>query len=967
MIKMKKNRLIKRAAIFFLSFILVFSNSLVLYADEFPEEEVGNEAGLDGEIPGDDGNNQDNPDEDEPGEQAPQENEPEEEDQNPQEPQDPQEPEEENEPQEEEKQEEEKKEEEKKEEEKKEEEKKEEEKKEEEKEQVFKITVDHDVLSFGTISTSDKPRPLSFQIKNDGSEEAVLGWSQTDSTGVFLLNMPQNVSIPLGPGQSIQGSVETASKKLESGDYSTTLLFTDLNHQTSQAKIDVSLRVEKAGPVVTKVKVRPGSVDMKQGGEADFTATVEGDNNPDTSVTWKIQGQNSSDTHISDDGTLYVGSDETASSVTVIAVSNQNDSFKDTAAAYISKDKYIVNADVEPSDAGYVTGKGSFSGGERTTLTAVAEKGYKFDEWLDSNGNYVTDSASFTTDKITKDLRYKAVFKQSEYEIKVKSADKEKGKVKGGGYVERGDSITIEAIPKDGYVFDGWFEKNKLVSNDRKLKIKDVKKSHVYVAEFKKDNYVVKLTAYPAEGGKTEGGGKYKNGSEVNLKSSAAKGYHFKGYVLNNQVISTSETYKITNLDRDLSITAYFEKDGAVNHVIKSGVANEGGVISPSGETPVTDGNSITYAIAPDNGYGILMVSVDGKQIGAVSSFTFENVKGDHSISVAFAPKENSVNDVQMSKIITTEEADRIAVAKLEKAGKDEEGQVSTVITADEYLKMLEEEAKNKEGDSQTIVVPQEQNLVGMDDTEDLPDVVDKYNPDTAEGVYQSLDITRETAEKLIDGGGDAILLNEAYELGYLDVIINNELMVPGKEGEVINLENDHTVENLQEVIRACLTKEEKLLMMEGKEVVVSFTISGAENPGEFEKKAMNGATGVSIDKYLYMTLIKSVDGVPSIVETLDTPMKITLKIPDEYKDSEAKFCIVRNHDGQVDVLEDLDDDPDTVTIMTDRFSPYALGHFSSGNTKMWFIVFFAGVALTIVTIFTYITLKDRRRKRRRA
>ena len=181
MIKMKKNRLIKRAAIFFLSFILVFSNSLVLYADEFPEEEVGNEAGLDGEIPGDDGNNQDNPDEDEPGEQAPQENEPEEEDQNPQEPQDPQEPEEENEPQEEEKQEEEKKEEEKKE-----EEKKEEEKKEEEKTQVFKITVDHDVLSFGTISTSDKPRPLSFQIKNEGSGEAVLGWSQTDSTGDFL-------------------------------------------------------------------------------------------------------------------------------------------------------------------------------------------------------------------------------------------------------------------------------------------------------------------------------------------------------------------------------------------------------------------------------------------------------------------------------------------------------------------------------------------------------------------------------------------------------------------------------------------------------------------------------------------------------------------------------------------------------------------------------------------------------------
>ena len=961
MIKMKKNRLIKKAAIFFLSFILVFSNSLILYADEIPEETE--EIGIpEGEIPENGDQGAPDPEEEDPGdgnggEEDPQVNEPEEE-------QNPQEPEEsgsESDPQEEERQEEEKQEE------KKEEEKKEEEKKEEEKVQVFKITTDHDVLSFGTVSTSDRPRPLSFQIKNEGSEEAVIGWSQTDSTGVFLLNMPQNVSIPLGPGNSIQGSVETVAKKLESGDYSTTLIFTDLNHQTSQAKIDVSLRVEKAGPVVTKVRVRPGSVDLKQGGEAEFTAVVEGENDPGTSVTWKIQGQNSSDTRISESGVLHVGSDETASSVTVIAVSDQNESFKDTAAAYIAKDKYIVNADVEPSDGGYVTGRGSFNGGERTTLTAVAEKGYKFDEWLDSDGNYVTDSASFTTEKITKDMRFKAVFRQSEYEIKVKSADKEKGKVKGGGFVERGESITIEATPNDGYVFDGWYEKNKLVSNEKKLKIKDVKKSHVFVAEFKKDSFVVKLTPYPAEGGKTEGGGKYKSGSEVNLRSTAAKGYHFKGYVLNNQIISTSENYKINKLDRDLSVTAYFEKDGAVNHLIKSGVANEGGVITPSGETPVTDGNSITYSIAPDNGYGVLMVSVDGKQIGAVSSFTFENVKGDHSISVAFAPKENSVNEVKMSKIITTAEADEIAVAKLKKAGKDEEGQVSKVITAAEYLKMLEEEAAKTEGDSETIVVPQEQNLIGMDDTEELPDVVDKYNPDTAVGVYQSLDITRETAEKLIDGGGDAILINEAYELGYLDVIINNELMVPGKEGEIINLENDHTVENLQEVIRACLTREEKLLLMEGRDVVVSFTISGAENPGEYEKKAMNGASGVSVDKYLYITLIKSVDGVPSIVEKLDTPMKITMMIPDEFKGSDTKFCIIRNHNGVVDVLEDLDDDPDTVTVMTDRFSPYALGHFSAGNTKIWFMVFFAGIALTIVIIFTYISMKDRRRKRRRA
>ena len=54
------------------------------------------------------------------------------------------------------------------------------------------------------------------------------------------------------------------------------------------------------------------------------------------------------------------------------------------------KSPFFMNA------GGYVTGRGSFNGGERVTLTAVAEKGYKFDEWLDSEGKtaLMADEAS---------------------------------------------------------------------------------------------------------------------------------------------------------------------------------------------------------------------------------------------------------------------------------------------------------------------------------------------------------------------------------------------------------------------------------------------------------------------------------------------------------------------------------------------------------------------------------------------
>ncbi len=829
----------------------------------------------------------------------------------------------------------------------------------------YKISINNDSLSFGTIGVSDSPRPLSFVITNDGEGDISLGWSQTDTSGIFLLNMPSEVNIPLTPGSGIQGSVEIDRSKLSPGDYSTTVLFTDLGGSDAETKTEVSLRVEKESPAITRVKISPSTVTMKQGNTMDFNVTVEGRNDFDKSVSWRIQGNNSGDTSIDGEGYLTIGDDETAGSITVIATSNADNSFKDTAKVDISKKDYIVSAYAEPSEGGYVTGKGSFKGGERTTLTAVAEKGYRFSEWLTENGEHVSGSASFTTEKITKDLKYKAKFEASGYEIKVKSSDKNKGSVTGGGFVEKGKSTRIEAIPKDGYIFEGWYENDRLLSHDKKVEITNVQEKHTFTAEFKKEDYVVNLAAFPEEGGNVSGGGTYKKGSEVLLKARANEGYHFKGYVLNNQVISESEEFKIKKLDRDLSITAYFEKDGAKNHKITSGVANKGGAISPSGETTVTEGNSLTYIIAPDNGYGILAVSVDGEQVGAVSSFTFNDVRKDHTISVAFAPKADAVNEVKMDKILTPEEVEAITIAKLKDAPEGADGKSSHIITPEEYAAMSEEEkeaAFAAEGDTETLVVPQEQNLVGMENTAELKEVVEGYNPDTAVGVYQSLDIKPETAEKLIDAGGDDVLINEAYELGLLDVMINSESVVPGKEGELLNVSDGITVKNLQEVIKACLTKEEKLQMFGGEEVLISLTIAEAENPGEYEKSTMKGARGVSIDRYLYITLTKTIDGTSSLVEKLDSEMTLTFKIPDELKGEEYQFCVVRNHNGEIDVLEDQDDDPDTITISTDRFSPYAIAHHSSGSNMMIFVGIAIGFALTLLILVSYITMRDKKK-----
>lgn len=78
--------------------------------------------------------------------------------------------------------------------------------------------------------------------------------------------------------------------------------------------------------------------------------------------------------------------------------------------------------------------------------------------------------------------------------------------------------------------------------------------------------------------------------------------------------------------------------------VIKASAGN-GGIISPSGNVSVKRGDDQTFVINPVNGYRIADVIVDGKSVGSVSLYTFENVRANHTIEVVFTKLNSIVAD----------------------------------------------------------------------------------------------------------------------------------------------------------------------------------------------------------------------------------------------------------------------------------------------------------------------------------
>ena len=69
------------------------------------------------------------------------------------------------------------------------------------------------------------------------------------------------------------------------------------------------------------------------------------------------------------------------------------------------------------------------------------------------------------------------------------------------------------------------------------------------------------------------------------------------------------------------------------------------GDIDPSGDNWVYEGDDITFTFDPDVGYMVDYVLVDGVDMGALSSYTFENVVEDHTIEVYFISDPDYVPD----------------------------------------------------------------------------------------------------------------------------------------------------------------------------------------------------------------------------------------------------------------------------------------------------------------------------------
>jgi len=109
-------------------------------------------------------------------------------------------------------------------------------------------------------------------------------------------------------------------------------------------------------------------------------------------------------------------------------------------------------------------------------------------------------------------------------------------------------------------------------------------------------------------------------------------GYRISDVKVDGTSIGAVSMYTFDNITSNHTIEATFEPMTFTISV----TSKVGGLVIPSGNVTVNGGDSKTFTITPNTGYRIKDVLVDGKSVGAVSTYAFTNITSNHTVSVTF-------------------------------------------------------------------------------------------------------------------------------------------------------------------------------------------------------------------------------------------------------------------------------------------------------------------------------------------
>lgn len=196
---------------------------------------------------------------------------------------------------------------------------------------------------------------------------------------------------------------------------------------------------------------------------------------------------------------------------------------------------------------------------------------------------------------------------------------------------------------------------------------------------------------------------------------------------------------------------------------------------------------------------------------------------------------------------------------------------------------------------------------------DNVADYSEWFNSDNAD--YKIENGTDNVVWLVVKGSGDD------NDKGEINTIVDKGSNVPP-------VDISSSVKELEDML---LTDNEKQQVERGTNIKI---VLGVQDAGDTVSAADKSAVEAelndySMGQYLDISLYKLVGTNRTDITETTEKIAIAITVPDSLKNTDSNktrtFAVLRVHDGRPELLNDLDNSPDTITIETNRFSTYAV------------------------------------------
>ncbi len=251
-------------------------------------------------------------------------------------------------------------------------------------------------------------------------------------------------------------------------------------------------------------------------------------------------------------------------------------------------------------------------------------------------------STTYTTGQITENCTVTTTFEINAYTVTADAGPGGSISPSGTTTVNHGETPAFTITPNSGYHIMGVNGTCGGSLNGNTYTANPVTGNCTVHAEFEINEYTVSALAGQG-GGIDPASAKVAHGNTGQFTITPDTGYHIAsvsgcGGTLNGFVFTTGE------ITANCTVTAVFEVATYTVSILKSG-SGSGSIIAQglicegdacSGE--YAHGARIIFNVQPDPGFRVADIKIDGISIGAVNTFTFKKMTGNHSIEILFAP-----------------------------------------------------------------------------------------------------------------------------------------------------------------------------------------------------------------------------------------------------------------------------------------------------------------------------------------